>query len=234
METVVLVLMISVCFGLMLKQTFRKNYSVAAFALVCALFVGLAWPYAIEQSKSRIGEWLSDPALMLDTSAVLSVEVILQMAFCLLAARMGTSGQVRRRTLLLYRALRWFPGVLIFPVLFSVLVAAIFLFPGASFARVAWCTGAAVAAAILLGTWLLKKALPEKEIRLELLFLTQALIALLGIVATVNGRTAVAGTHEIDWTALAGVLCLTVAGTTAGTTLYRLKTNRKNNNAKRI
>ena len=56
METVVVVLMILVCFNFMLKQTYRKWWSVAVIAVVCALFVGLIWPYAIEQSKTQIAD----------------------------------------------------------------------------------------------------------------------------------------------------------------------------------
>ena len=52
METVVVVLMILVCFNFMMKQTFRKRGSVAAIAVVATLFVGLMWPYAIQQSKT--------------------------------------------------------------------------------------------------------------------------------------------------------------------------------------
>ena len=78
METVVLVLMILVCFNFMLKQTYRKLRSVLAISVICALFVGLMWSYAIEQSKTQIADWLANPALMLDTSVVLSVEVVLQ------------------------------------------------------------------------------------------------------------------------------------------------------------
>ena len=54
METVVLVLMILVCFNFMLKQTYRKLRSVLAISVICALFVGLMWSYAIEQSLSLI------------------------------------------------------------------------------------------------------------------------------------------------------------------------------------
>lgn len=54
METVVLVMMIVVCFNYLLKQTWRKPYSVAFSAVVSGLFVGLAWPWAIEQSKTRL------------------------------------------------------------------------------------------------------------------------------------------------------------------------------------
>ena len=79
METVVFVLMILVCFNFMLKQTYRKLRSVLVISVICALFVGLMWPYAIEQSKTQIADWLANPALMLDTSVVLSVEVVLQM-----------------------------------------------------------------------------------------------------------------------------------------------------------
>ena len=77
METVVFVLMILVCFNFMLKQTYRKLRSVLVISRhLCALFVGLMWPYAIEQSKTQIADWLANPALMLDTSVVLSVEVV--------------------------------------------------------------------------------------------------------------------------------------------------------------
>lgn len=44
METIVVVLMILVCFNFMMKQTFRKRGSVAAIAVVAALFVGADVP----------------------------------------------------------------------------------------------------------------------------------------------------------------------------------------------
>ena len=61
METVVFVLMILVCFNFMLKQTYRKLRSVLVISVICALFVGLMWPYAIEQSKTQIADWLANP-----------------------------------------------------------------------------------------------------------------------------------------------------------------------------
>ena len=216
METVVVVLMILVCFNFMLKQTYRKWGSVTLIAVVCALFVGLIWPYAIEQSKTQIADWLSNPALMLDTSVVLSIEVVLQMAFCMLAAHVMTTGRIRKRTLWSYKALRWFPGLLIFPVLFSGLVALIFSFPGVSFPRIAWSMAAGVLVLIPAGTFVLQRLLPEKELRLELLFLANALIAVLGVITTVNGRTAVTGNTVIDWSALAALTALILVGLIAG------------------
>ena len=223
METVVLVMMIVVCFNYLLKQTWRKPFYVAFSAVVCALLVGLAWPWAIEQSKNQIAGWLADSALMLDLAVLLTLEVALQMTFCIVAAHIHTAGRVKPSVVWIYRLLRWFPGLLVFPVLFSLLVAAIFALPGVSFPLVAWSLAAVVAVVIPLGRWALKHLLPEKEIRLELLFLTNALIAILGIIATVNGRTAVAGITSVDWPSLGGVMAFVAAGLLLGMAAFRIK-----------
>ncbi len=232
METVVLVMMIVVCFNYLLKQTWRKPFFVALSAVVCALFVGLAWPWAIEQSKNQITDWLADSALMLDLAVLLTLEVALQMTFCVVAAYIHTAERVKPSVVWIYRLLRWFPGLLVFPVLFSLLVAAIFALPGTSFPLVAWSLAAIVAIVIPLGRWALKHLLPEKEIRLELLFLANALIALLGIIATVNGRTAVAGVTSVDWPAMGGVMSFVAAGLLLGVAVFRIKQKRMNKKQK--
>lgn len=226
MQTVVLILILLVCFNFLLKQTYSKRWAVAVTSVGCALFVGNMWPYAIEQSKTQIADWLANQELMLDTSVILSIEVCTQLVFCMLAIHMLTGGIVNKRTLWTYRLLRWFPGVLIFPVLFSMLVALIFTFPGKDFATVAWIMAALVLVLIPLGTIGLRWLLPEKEIRLELLFITNALTAILGIVATVNGRTAVNGISEIDWSALVGIIVMLLVGGMMGLALRRYKMNK--------
>lgn len=226
MESVVLVMMILVCFNYILKQTYRKVYLIAFSAIVCALFVGLMWPYAIEQSKSQISDWLANSALMLDIAVILTLEVAVQMAFCVLSAHIQTSGKVKPITIWVYRVLRWFPGVLIFPVLFSLLVSAIFALPGVSFSLIAWVLAAIVFIVIPLAAWGVKWLLPEKEIRLELLFFSNALIAVLGVIATVNGQTAVAGISDVDWKALGGVVSLLICGLVLGIIAYRIKLKR--------
>lgn len=228
METVVLVMMMLVCFNYIMKQTYWKKYAVVCSAIVCALFMGLMWPYAVEQSKSQIAGWLSDSALMLDVAVILTLEVAVQMAFCVLSAHIQTTVEVKPLTLWIYRILRWFPGVLIFPVLFSLLVSLIFALPGTSFQLVAWSAAAAVFVAIPIATFGVKRLLPEKEIRLEVLFLSNALIAILGVVATVNGRTAVAGISEVDLAALAGVCGLVVLGLIGGFIQYGIRLKRMN------
>ena len=208
MDTIVLILILLTAFNFLLKQTFWKPIAVGVTAAIAAVFVILVWPYAIEQSKTQIADWLSDNQLMLDTSVVLTLEIVLQMAFCLLAVHVANFSPVKRRMMWAYRVLYWFPGVLIFPVLFFGLTQAIFSFPGVSFKLIAWLFGLFVFVVIPVGRWLVRWLLPEEELRLELFFLTNALVAILGIIATVNGRTAVDGVSDVDWSALTGCIIL--------------------------
>lgn len=59
-------------------------------------------------------------------------------------------------------------------------------------------------------------AFAEKEVRLELLFLCNALVAILGVVATVNGTTAVSASGDVDWFASLALLLLMLLGGLAG------------------
>ena len=150
---------------------------------------------------------------------VLTLDVVLQMAYCLMAVNLMNSGPVRRRTVWIYRLLRLFPGIMVFFVLFALVVSCLFAFPGVSFALISWCMAAAV--------WGVRKLIPEKEIRLELLFLSNALTAALGIIATVNGTTASESVDSVDYLATAAVLALVLVGAALGFLLYRLRAGRK-------
>lgn len=158
---------------------------------------------------------------------IITLEVILQIAFCLLSVHLMSSGRLKRSVIWGYRILRWFPGVLIFGVLFSFLVYLIFAFPGVSFPLVAWSAAAVVFAVIAGGAWLMRRIFPDKESRLEMFFLTNALTGIVAVIATVNGQTAVAGVSEVDWTAMAGVLGLVVAGVLAGSFVRTARPFRK-------
>ena len=207
MNTVVLVLMLLTAFNFLLKQTFWKVIAVCVIAAICAAFAGLMWPYAIEQSKT-------------------------QMAYAMLAVHVANDYPVKPRMIVMYRFLRWFPGLLIFPVLFSGLIYLIFAFPGISFQTIAWSYAGFILIAIPSGRYLLLYLLPEKELRLELFFLTNALVAILGIVATVNGRTSATGVSEIDWQALAGVLVITLAGGIIGLVWWNFRNRNKQKSMK--
>lgn len=216
MDTLIWILILLIVFQFVLKQSFWPFRYTCAVAVAAAVFAGMSWPYAIEQSKTQMAGWLSGPALMPDMAVVLTVEVALQMAFCFLAVHVAYCFPVGRRMRTAERLLHGFPGVLIFPVLFFGLAQLIFGLPGVSFQQVAWGFAVVVLVVIPAGRWLMKVIVPEEDLRLELLFLTDAFIALLGMAATVNGRTAVEGTGAVNVPALAGCIGLFVLGGLAG------------------
>lgn len=218
MQTLVLCLMVAVSLSTLLKlslATLRVRWST--FAL-CALFLGLSWPWAVEQSKTQIEAWLANTDLMRDTAVVLSLDVALLLAYCWRSTKVkaphGTSNSIapNRYTLLLrqlwHHFLAIYPGLLIFPVLFSLEVTTIFALPGIDFSLVAWGLAVVVALSLIVVGYGLEYLLPERELRLELLFLLNVLIAILGVIATVNGRTAVASVGNVDLNSLLAVIVL--------------------------
>ena len=216
-------MMILVCFSFVLKQTFHGVKEIMVIAVLIAFFVGLSWPFAIEQSKTQIAAWIADQKLMLDMAVLLSVDVALTMLFCVHHVDLKTSEHVGRRKWMFYIALKYFPGLLVFPVLFSLLVMMIFMLPGMSFQVVAWTLAVALLVLVPALAYGIRWLLPERPIRLELLFLVEVLLGLMGIVGTVNGNTAVAGIDSVDLKSLLGVVGIVIVGMALGLCYYRVK-----------
>ena len=155
---------------------------------------------------------------MRDTAVVLSIDVAFLLAYCWGSTKAPAKPYQQiyvaqnRYTVLLRKLWRGllaiYPGLLIFPVLFSLEISTIFFLPGVDFALVAWGLAAIVAVAFVALGFGLEFLLPERELRLELLFLLNILIAILGVIATVNGRTAVEGVGSVDVLSLLAVVVL--------------------------
>lgn len=211
MEIVLTIIMILVTCGFVLRMTCHGRIGRIVWCAVAALFVVLACDAATGQSKTRIADWLSQPELMLDMSVWLTVDVAFQICFCVLAAK-ACGGSLSRTERAAFRIVRWMPGLLIFPVLFAVLTELIFSFPGADFSSIAWGMAIGLPVVMPLLSAGLHYLIPETDIRLEMIFMINLLVAALGIVATVNGRTAAVGTNTVEWPALAGVAGILLAG----------------------
>lgn len=225
MVIVVMIIMALVIFGFVLKMTCLGLDGRLAICSAASLSVILACDAAAGQSKAQITDWLSQPELMLDMSVWLTVDVAFQVAFCVMAAK-SLAGPLSSSGTVMLEVCRWFPGGLVFPVLFTALTELIFSLPGVDFDTIAWSLAAGLLVAVpLLATGMLR-ILPEKELRLELLFMVNMLIAALGVVATVNGRTAAAGTNEADLGALAAVAALLAVGTTIGIVMNKYLTRK--------
>lgn len=228
MEIVVLVLMFLVMFMTWLKLSFLKAWHIAVISAVCSLFIVLTWRIAIEQSRNEISEWLGNQRLMLDTSVVLTIEVLWQMCFCLLSGKLLYGEKVGRRTIFAYRVLRFFPGVLILPVLFYALIQTVYAFTGVSFSLVAWTMAAFVFLLMPAGAYAIRFLLPEKPLRLEILFLCASMILILGIIATVNGSTTFKSSDPIEWAALGTFALISLVCGTVGFLIRQYKIRKSN------
>jgi hypothetical protein len=230
MDTVVFIIIVLVSFNFLLKLTNHSFIGVVLTALAAALFTGLMWRVAIEQSQTQIADWLNNPSVMLDTSVVLTIDVAVQMAFCTLTAQRFWGNTLSKVNNALRILLLWIPGLLIFIALFCLLVKSIFAFPGSDFATVAWVLAIAELILIPLMTYAVKWLFPGRAFRLELLFMLNALVAILGVVATVNGKTTVRGVDTVDYRTFIGVFAIFVTGALIGLALYRRKQSHREKN----
>lgn len=220
METLVLCTMGLFLLCFILKLSLLTQRQIGILLLLSALFVGLAWPWAVEQSRTQIEAWLANPELMRDTSVLLSFDLAFLFAYCVYQV---TGRPHKRSKRMLHTALVWYPGMSIALVLFSVLVLSIFSLPGTDFALTAW--GLALALLPVLGgsVWLVRWLLPETDLRLELLFLLAILLSLMGVIVTVHGGSSIAPQEDIDWLSHAAVLVLLLAFVFLGYGLQRLR-----------
>jgi hypothetical protein len=224
MEQLIVILMLLVGLNFVLKLTHHGPIGIVVTSLVAAVFVGLSCDAATEQSRTQVADWLADTDLMLDLAVLLTVDVVMHTGLYLLLVQRQYGAPMKRTTRRLCVVLQWFPGLLIFPTLFSLLVSVIFLMPGADFGMVAWTLAVTVFVVVAGLGFTFRWFLPEAELRLEVGFLLSCLIACLGVVATVNGRTAVQASGEVDFRALGGVVAVLLSGVTVGYLWYLRKT----------
>lgn len=215
-----------VCLSFVLKLGFHGYIGMGVVALVAALFILFATDAATTQSKTQIADWLAQPDLMLDASVLLTIDVAFQLCFCFMAAH-RLEKELKPFYKAVYELCLWIPGILLFPALFASLAALVFATPGVDFELTGRLCAAGVFVGFPLAALLLRYLLPEREIRLELIFMLNLIIAALGIVATVNGRTAAVGTDSVEWGALGAIFVLIIAGTVAGLFVNRIKTHKK-------
>ena len=215
MQTVIISLVILILLSTILKLSFGKTLTILLIAAGTAVLTWAAWPLAAVQSKTQIADWLANPSLMADIAVLITLEVSMQMAFSVMtiAYQKNNSSAFKR---ILYHFLKYFPGILYFAVIFALLTTLIFALSGVSFSTISLGLALAVFVMLPLLAFLSKLILPDEQMRLELLFLINLLIALMGIIATVNGRTSMTAVNNVEWGSLAAVLTVVVVGACAG------------------
>lgn len=219
METALVLIMVLVSLSFILKLTFMPSWLVWVECIMLALFVVMAVDLASSQSKTRIQEWIQSPALMLDMAVVITVDVSMQLAFCI--------NHVSNALSMKEKFIRWSlivsPGFMILPVTFAALVQLLFLFTGTDFGSIAYSFAGLLLVSVPLVAYGMKWLLPATIQRLELIFYVNCIIAMLGVVTTVNGQTAAAGISDLNIPALMVVALLIVIGFAIGFFFFKYK-----------
>ena len=178
MQLIISILILFILINCVLKLSFWRIWQAALFGAVCGAFVIATYPYAILQSKTQLADYLQN------TTALLR----------------GWFGQQERWWV---KPLKWYPSLLVFPVLFYLQTELVFSFPGTSFSAISYAFAAAVVVLFPLLCHLFRLLLPEKEMRLETHFLVSLFVCIIGLLTTVNGNVTYPAVDEpTNWRAL--------------------------------
>jgi hypothetical protein len=226
-EYVIQVLIVFILTGSLLKLSFWKFWQVCLFGFVCAAFVAGTCGWAIEQSKTQLADFLGHAKIMQDAAVLVTVESALCFTFCFaeLRAMFGSGNKKWWRPVL-----GWYPGLLIFPVLFYLQTQLVFALPGVGFTTISHLMAAGVMILIPSLAVLIRRLYPERGLRLEVLFLASLFVCVVGLIATVNGNVTYAAVEEavnLKAIALAAGTFLVLFGT--GLMWNRLKWKIKKN-----
>ena len=198
----VLLLMTLLCLiaGVFRNSLAPGKYYPAVFAVMCALFVFFAGSYAVQINKLSVIRAFADFSVMQNLNVLLTLHMLFSLGFA--AAKMQKSFGLQRG--IFYRILEYIPALMVFPALFYLYLVLLFSFAGTSFSIVG--TVFALSAFLLMGggSYLLRAAIPETELRTELLLMVELLLFVLMVSSTVFHPSAVlfSVSSAPDWKSL--------------------------------
>lgn len=186
MEYIVSVLILFILLNTTLKISFWHWWQVLLFSAISGLFVLAITSYAAEQSKSEITAWLNNPKEMQNVAVLITIESVMIFEYVFLKLRQSLGTKVRKY---LMSILTIYPSLLLFPILYFVLAQLFFFLPGVSFSTIAYVLAIGVFIFLPLFSWGFTKLLPEEELRLEVMFIVNLFVCIIGLITTVNGET---------------------------------------------
>lgn len=182
-----LILQVLIGCAFALKLTFLTKRARGIMVFLCMLFTVCSIFWTVDIPLVALRNWLGDAHNMQNVAVCIVLDVSLQWAFCFLTVHVRYSGIVSRPCDLAYRVLRAFPGILFFGVVFLSQVELLSLLPGHSFWGIACVQALLVFLFLVLFNSIWERMFPQLESRLEILFLLEVLLVILGITATTCG-----------------------------------------------
>lgn len=192
MELIINILLVFIVINSILKLSFWKWWHVLLFSIVSASFVLWTKQFAIEQSKTQLHDFFMNVDALKNVAVIITIEAAIHLAYSFAALR-NQFGLKKKRKLMI---LHWYPGILVFPVMFYALTQSIFISSGVDFDAITYIFATVVLVAIPLLRKGIKFLIPESEFRLEIHFLVTLFVAFIGLLTTVNGNVTYAATEQ--------------------------------------
>lgn len=209
MDSVLLLLtLLAVVKTVLSDSLLPRRWQGLSFGLLCAAFVWLSHPWALELNKLQVENALSEQKALMNISLAVMLDLLLTFGTCW--ARIVSL----RKT----RWLRYVPSLLIFPALFYLQVNLFFSFAGSSFNTVSLLLAAVTLVVLTGGDFSIRALLPSSESRIELTLLCGMLIFALTICCTVFHPSAAVVSHSapVDWRSMGVALSVTTVLFAAG------------------
>lgn len=184
MEIIINILLISVFINTILKISFWDFKFQLIVGVLVGGFVLLTYDIATEQSKTQIDQWLENSDILGNMAVLITIEAMLYMSFCFLSLK----DIYEKQKGWVFIILRLYSGVLIFPVSLYIFTQSVFYFTGVDFFSLAMIMSFIMALLVVGFSFGVKKLLPEREMRLEMLFIVSLIVTTLGLISTTNGK----------------------------------------------
>ena len=209
MDSILLLLTLLVVVKTVLSDSLLpRRWQRLSFNLLCAAFVWVCHPWALEINKLQVENALSEQKALMNISLAVMLDLLLTF---------GTNW-ARIVSLRKTRWLRYVPSLLIFPALFYLQINLFFTFAGSSFTTVSLTLATATFVILTCGDFAVRALLPSSENRIELTLLGGMLIFALTICCTVFHPSAAVTNHStpVDWRSMGLALSVTAVLFSAG------------------
>ena len=150
-------------------------------AVVLAFIAYGTYPWIIEQSREQLNTWMNDPIKMQNLAVVQVIEALFFILVDLTLLK-RYFGQSVKKSL---HYISYFPGILLLAVVLYLQMLCFYTFSAIDFARLGTYFAVGLAIAVLTGPLLVRWAVPEHYLRMELRYILNFGQILGGVVITV-------------------------------------------------
>ncbi|WP_088656161.1 hypothetical protein [Geofilum rhodophaeum] len=181
-----------------LRHSFSHFVTNLVIATLSALSLIAMQPVLLNLPKSQVNALLQGYEAMTNMALLVSVELILFMAWCFSAFK-----KIRYA-----KFLKTFPGFMIFPVMWYLQAQSFYYFAGVKFELLTYGMALMAFVVMALAPRMVKWMIPEHELRRELIFITALLTLFLAAIAPAQDSPLFRHPQTTDWHSLLAFLIM--------------------------